>query len=171
MPPREHSPNTPRATDDVLTASAASEATAPATSGETVTVACKLPHGLELRTFTMEEVSEPVMGGGFRSVKMARQDETTFVIKGNAFPQNMAPEHPIIGGFGLTPGVPKGFWDKWLEQNASSALVRSGLIFAHAKPGHAEGEARERTELRSGLERIDPKNPPRVGMQVTQADV
>ncbi|MGY0790954.1 hypothetical protein ACW7BJ_16430 [Azospirillum argentinense] len=159
MPPREHTPATPRVSDDVLTASAASDATPPATTGETVTVACKLPHGLRLRTFTMAETSEPVMGGGFRKVEVARPDPMTFVIHGAAVPKGVSAEHAIRGGYAITPGVPKDFWDKWLAQNADSDLVRSGLIFAHERSHYAEDEAKERRDVRSGLEPIDPSNP------------
>lgn len=37
-----------------------------------VTVGCKLPHGLTMRVFDMVETQEPVMGGGFRAVKVAQ---------------------------------------------------------------------------------------------------
>ena len=127
----------------------------------TVSVACKLPHGLQLRVFDMITTSEPVMGGGMRDVKTARQVGEPVIIKGNAHPQNEAPRAEISSGYAITHGVDKDFWDLWVTQNASHEAVRNGLIFAHEKVGNTAAEAREKVEVRSNLERLDPTKLPR----------
>jgi hypothetical protein len=137
--------------------------TAPATnSTETVTIACKLPHGLVLRVFDMVEFDEPVLGGGFRKSKISQERPERFVINGFSHPQNRAAAHPIIEGFALTPGVPKELWEKWLDQNRRSDMVKNGLIFAQPRSESAEAMAKERKATRSGLERLDPNALPGV---------
>jgi hypothetical protein len=118
----------------------------------TVTVGCKLPHGLELRVFEMEERDEAVIGGGTRVVKVARSAGTSVQINGNAVPHGQAPRHQIVGGFAITSGVDADFWAKWLEQNKDSAIVKSGLIFAAAKAEDIKTEGCNRAKIKSGLE-------------------
>lgn len=134
-------------------------------SAETVTVACKLPAGLILRLHRMEETQEPVMGGGSRTVRQARQVGESVRINGNAHPQNKAPRHQIVDGadfgYALTPNVPKAFWDQWLEQNKDHAAVKNGLLFAHVEHRSVEAEAREKEKVRSGMERLNPEKLPK----------
>lgn len=127
----------------------------------TVTVACKLPHGLKLRLFNMIDTQEPILGGGYRTVKVAREQAKSITIKGWSHAQNMAPDAPIVGGYALTMNVDKDFWDAWLEQNQELDAVRNKLIFAHEKPVNAEAESKEKRDVRSGLERLDPKKLPK----------
>lgn len=102
---------------------------------DTVTVGCKLPHGLIL---DLTEPGEP-----------ARR----FTVKGT----NSA---RIIGGFGITPGVPRDFWNQWLERNAQLGFVKQKLIFAMGKQSDAEAKAEELAALASGFERMmDPLRP------------
>lgn len=128
---------------------------------ETVTVACKIPAGFWLRVFKLVDFDEPLMGGGLRTVKRAQELPDRVRLNGFAHPQDSAPDQPIVGGFGLTHGVPKEFWGLWLEQNKDSDIVLNGLIFADPKPGMTEGQAREKSAVKSGLERLDPANPPK----------
>lgn len=129
--------------------------------GETVTVACKLPHGLVLRAFNMVEKAEPVMGGGSRDVKKAEQLPGEFVIAGNSFPENGAPRARMEFGFALTPGCPKELWDRWHADNKDSPMVKNGLVFAYEKAGDTVAEARDNESVRSGFERLDPAKLPR----------
>lgn len=132
-----------------------------ATATPTVTIACKMPNGLILRLFDMIDGSEPVMGGGTRSVKVAQEVSERVVIHGFSHPQNAAPKALIVGGYALTSGVSKEFWDRWLKDNANTAIVKNRLIFAHEKQDNTKAEAREKKETRSGLERLDPKKLPK----------
>jgi hypothetical protein len=127
----------------------------------TVTVACKLPHGLKLRLFNMVETQEPVMGGGFRTVKVAQERPESVTVKGWSHAQNMAPNAPLVGGYALTQNVDKDLWDAWLAANAQSDVVKNGLIFAHEKSVNVEAEAKEKKDKRCGLERLDPNKLPR----------
>lgn len=127
----------------------------------TVTVACKLPNGLILRVFQMVEHTEPVMGGGNKKVKVARQEGKSVTIRGCAVPFGATPSAPIIGGYALTSNVDADFFALWMKQNADSELVQNKLIFAHEKPDFAAGQANEQQEIRSGLEPIDPNRLPK----------
>eukprot|EP01037_Dinobryon_pediforme_P023421 gene23421-24867_t len=130
-------------------------------AADTVTVACKIPNGLQLRVFKTEDVEEAVLGGGTRTVKRATQVGDIVKIHGPASPFGVAPKAPIAGGYALTHNVPAEFFAEWMKQNADSDLVRNGLIFASAKPDTTTGWAKERESVRSGLEPIDPTKLPK----------
>jgi hypothetical protein len=136
----------------------------------TVTVACKLPHGLVLRLFAMEDHDEPVMGGGTKTVKRAIAIGDPVTIHGVATPFGQVPKAPIVGGFALTAGVDAEFFAAWLKQNAKSAVVRNGLIFGHEKPETAQKKAAEMADLRSGLEPLVPDKDPRIPRRIETAD-
>lgn len=135
-----------------------------------VTVGCRLPHGLTMRVFDMVETQEPVMGGGFRAVKIAQERPERVTLNGFSHPQNRAPNAQIVEGFALTYGVDAEFWNVWKAQNAQSDVVKNGLIFAHEKPVNAEAEAKDKKTLRSGLERLDPNKLPK-GIQKSDLKV
>lgn len=119
----------------------------------TVTVACKLPHGLILQMHEMVEGSEPVMGGGTRSFKIARRVGEPVRVRGNAVPVGKAPLHAIESGFALTPNVDAAFFSAWLKQNADHDAVKNRLIYAVGSKD--VGKPRELRELKSGLEPLD----------------
>lgn len=132
---------------------------------DTVTVGCKLPNGLILRNYAWHPHRDALAGGGFSDSKIARRiDDTQYVVHGNTvrFADLRAgnlPDHSIVGGFGLTSGIPRDFWERWLELNKDTALVKNGLVFAHEEELSARSMAKERAALRSGLEPIDPERP------------
>jgi hypothetical protein len=135
-------------------------ATAPSTG--TVTVACKLPHGLWLKVFRTEDWDEPVMGGGYRKTTRAVElPEHRVLIGGVAAPFGMSPASPMVAGYALTHGVPAAVWEKWLDDNKDSDIVRKKLIFAYAKEADTAAAAKENEGRRSGLEPLDPTNLPR----------
>ena len=129
------------------------------TSAATVTVACKMPNGLRLRVYRMVEQYEQAPGGP-RRADVARQVGDEVVVRGCAVPFGEMPEYAIIGGYALTPGVPRDFFEEWLRQNRDNPIVVRNLIFAHELRDHVEGRAREQANLRTGLEPVDPANPP-----------
>lgn len=96
------------------------------TSTTTVVMGCKLPHGYILEL-------------GTRS----------FRLNGN----NSA---RIVGGYGLTEGVPKDFAEAWLTKNADLAPVKNGLVFIQSSMKEARAEAADRRTLKTGLEPVDP---------------
>lgn len=139
-------------------------------TGETVTVACKLPHGLILRVFDMEDVAEPVMGGGSRMTPRAHQRGQTVVLNGFANPVMAAPKTLTYGGYGMTYNVDKEFYQLWLVQNDGADVIVNNLIFAFDSPDDAREQAHDMAEVKSGLEGIDPTKTMRVGMFGIKAD-
>jgi hypothetical protein len=140
-------------------------------AGKFVTVACKLPHGLTLRIFEMENFDEPLMGAiGSRTTKLAKELQQRYVVNGFSHPQNRAPKHQIVEGFALTHRIPLEFWEKWLSQNKDSMMVKNNLIFAHEQAASTEDMATERKDVRSNLERLDPDKLPK-GIQKSTGDV
>jgi hypothetical protein len=137
-------------------------------SGDTVYVACKIPHGLILRVFEPEVVAELQRDGSSKDVKRwIPVPEAQFVIQGPWFASagqaynknNGAVVQLLPGGYAITEGCPKDTWDKWYEQNKGTPLVKNGIIFAHKERQSVVDEARKRAKVESGLEPIDPANP------------
>jgi hypothetical protein len=137
---------------------AANQASAPATGTATVTVACKLPHGLQLRVFDKMPQLMPVPGGGHREIQSMAPREEVYVVNGNAFEQDKAPHCQIEHGFALTRGIPKDHWDLWLKQNEKAPYVVNKMIFAYENEQKITGSAKEHEGVQTGLERIDPEN-------------
>lgn len=139
----------------------------PATTGDTVTVACKMPHGLLLRIFDWEDFDEPMRDGTMRQGRRARDTGEHFTVRGTwtasagqaYMPQNTAVAELLPGGYALTSGVPKDFWDRWYEQNKHSSLVRERVIFAYASHTTVTEEAAKLRAVQSGLEPLDRANP------------
>lgn len=135
------------------------QSAAPSRSGATVAVACNVPQGLLLQLYEMEESSEQVMGGGWRSVRRAKKVGTPVRIRGPAIPIGFAIRKRIVGGYAITRGVDADFFNTWLEQNKDSDVVRNRCIFAHKSD--TDGMAREHRGVTSGYEPLDPKGDPR----------
>lgn len=122
---------------------------------DTVTVACKLPSGLqcEIADYTFED-----MGANRAATK---SNVKTFFLRGWAQErigdnnERMGEHHLVKGGYGLTQ-VPKEDWEKWLEQSKDTPYVRNGLIFASPTLARATAQAIEQKEIKSGLEAIKP---------------
>jgi hypothetical protein len=131
------------------------------TGTATVTVACKLPHGLLMKVYDWVQVDQLVFGGGIKQVREARPRDQTYRLNGNSVAQNRAPGCEIVGGFALTHGIPKDFWDRWIDQHKDWDAVKNHLIFAHEPADSARAESREKKGLKSGLERLNPKKLPR----------
>ncbi len=129
-------------------------------SGNTVTIACKLPNGLRLQLWKMVKVFEPGLGGG-RTVDKAEKEGESIVVHGPVHPFGIFPEYQVLCGFALTPGIDKRFWEKWVEQNSDSQALQSGLITAWPSVSDAQSYAREHEKMKSGFEPIDPENPPK----------
>lgn len=122
----------------------------------TVTIGCKLPSGVHLNIFTMEDSQEPIMGGGWRVIKKA-SFAGRVTIKGVG---RRVDDPRVVGGYALTPNVDADVWAEWLKQNKDSDLVKNRMVFAHVKQAEAEAQARDQQSLRSGLEPVDPGNLP-----------
>lgn len=96
---------------------------------ETVTVGCKLPHGLKVKLDGVE---------------------VTF---------NGANSSRVVGGYGLTEGIDKDFFDKFMAVHADLPYVKNELIFAQEKANSAVSAAKERADEKTGFEGLDPEKP------------
>jgi hypothetical protein len=145
----------------------ATKVSSPATSGPTVTVACKVPMGLILRLFEWVDDTEPLFGGGHKSIKRAEPLGDTVVLRGPGHiwrtPNLQGEELEALqpAGYALTHGISKDFWDRWYEQNQKSSLVQNGLIFAAHDERDARAQSKDGRSYVSGLEPLDPANPSR----------
>src|ERR1700752_4012000 len=102
-------------------------------SNATVSVASKLPMDLTLRLFRWVKRNELVMGGGSREVRIAEEvpGSKRFIVQGNSWAQNKGAHQQIVGGYAITHGIPKDFWEQWLEQNKDSDMIVNHMLFAH----------------------------------------
>lgn len=124
---------------------------------ETVTVGCKLPSGLHLNAYIMEDASEPVMGGGTRMTKVARFAKRV-TIKGVG--RAVDASH-ISYGAALTHGVDAEVWASWLAANKDSDIVKKGIVFAATKLDDTKSQARLAENEKTGLEPVNPNDLPR----------
>lgn len=101
---------------------------------DTVTVGCKLPHGLKI---DLAGVPKPVTLAGGNSAR-------------------------IIGGYGMTPGVPKEAFVKWLADHSTTPYVINGAVFMvdSGDKKSAIAQAKEKRDERTGFEPIDPAKSP-----------
>jgi len=113
-------------------------------TGETVTVGCKLPHGIHMDIIT---------DTGKKRVTLRGNNSSN-----------------VIGGFGINPGVSKEFFDKWMSENQNLKAVKDGLIWAYKSEEGARKKALEEAEKRHGMEKIDPKKLPVKGIKTANPD-
>lgn len=141
----------------------------------TVTVACRLPNGLILQLEERVEVNEPQRDGGVRTITQYRRRPEQYVLNGCAINFESVKrglEMPALaGGFALTPGIPKEFWEKWYEAHRHDDFVRRGLVFAADSEQDARREAAQNGEKVRGLDPIDPDNPGAAGIDVRRVQV
>ena len=115
---------------------------------DTVTVACKLPHGMHLETRNKAgDVDQRV------TIKGARLKTTP---AGREITRDHETTDDFGRGYGLTPGVPAAFWERWTKANAAYPPYVRGFIFAQSDLDDARAQARELGELKTGLEPLSP---------------
>lgn len=136
----------------------------PSVSTATVTVACKIPTGLQLQLQKSELRAVDAKDGPVRVPVNVKRGKVYFVY-GPAVPVGTLPKGfplpPIIvGGYALTAGIPADFWDEWFHQNQLAPYVavpdgaEHGMVFAYDRMEDATAAAREQEKLLSGLEPI-----------------
>lgn len=96
-----------------------------------VTIGCKLPHGLIIE---------------------ARGSDGDIV----RHTLNGANAARIVGGYGITENVSADLWKAFLKKNAKMAAVVNGQIFVHSDLKSVESEAKNRRNIETGFEPIDP---------------
>ena len=135
-----------------------------------VTVFCKLPCGLTLQVYKMEDVDEPVMGGGVKTVRRSRGTTGTRVkVAGFAEPMLKRPTNLVVHGVGITRDVDADFWNAWLKQNEDADYVKNGLVWASPKQTDIEAPTRDKVTLKSGMEAVDPGHMPIEFRRITTA--
>jgi hypothetical protein len=139
----------------------------------TVTVACKLPNGIQLRAYAWRD--QVIPGSNGQTERVAYPYGESFTIKGNAVSFGMPTGH-LQGGFSLTPGVPYELWMEWYRWNQDSDIVKNGLIFAHEDGAEITRTLRDKNNrdlvrAKTGLEPIDPKEPKKFGPPSWNAQV
>lgn len=98
----------------------------------TVVVQCNYPNGVTLQL---------------------RGNPNTVVVKGY---QNAT---IVEGGYGLTDGVEKDFWDAWVAENKQYPIYTNGCISANTNVKKATKEASSNSGTVSGNEQVpQPKN-------------
>ena len=127
---------------------------------ETVVVASKLQLGLQLQLQQPYTITEEVFGGGVREITRYHKTGKTVVINGCAIDRGGPSDKQLVGGFALTHGVDKGFWDAWVSQHQGFPPLEKGEIFAYERVSTVTGEAKDKENLRTGGEPLDPANWP-----------
>jgi hypothetical protein len=138
----------------------------PDTGTATLTVCCNFPPGLILHLCYEGDDLESGYNGP-RTVKRWYRDLDHEVrINGPALATmyidpKFRPDNPPIvsGGYALTPGVSKDFWERWLEQNKDTPLVQNKLIFANTSVEDASAKAKDFQKNRTGMEPVDQDSP------------
>lgn len=135
-------------------------------SSGTVTVACKIPHGLILQLCKEIEVVEDTQGGP-RTRKRWDKFGERIMIRGNSYPVSPKPGFPercpTADGYALTFNVSADFFEEWIKQNRRNPVVTGNLIYALPKTADVRAKAAEQKEIRSGLEPLDIEgNDPRI---------
>lgn len=132
-----------------------------------VVVACKIPNGLALQLQRPFEKFEDTRDGPQKRSYNVFYGKR-YLVRGPAYPVGTLPKGfaqykptpNIEGGYALTRGIPKDFWEQWLKQNEQADYVippdgaEHGMIFAYDDLDDVAAAAREQEELRSGLEPI-----------------
>lgn len=162
--------------DRLVDRPATSRSSPPASSGtDTLSVACRLPTGAILSIYEWQDDTEPTPTGT-RPVKRAVElEDKRIVLRGWAQPNAPAGTINPVGtahGFGLTHGVSREVFERWMKDNANSPLVRNRIVFAASSPERASDEARELDgSVKSGFEPIVVGSPgekipdPRIGRE------
>lgn len=126
-------------------------------SAGTVTVCCKMPHGMLLRMFQQIDRVEPVLGGGMRTFQINEAVGEPVHILGNAVGFGVVPRYQIVGGYAMTSNVNRDFFERWMDQNKEHPAVKAGLIWAATDQHEAIDAAEDNAGRRSGLEPLDPE--------------
>lgn len=126
----------------------------------TVTVACKLPMGFELKVHKWVDGSEMTLHGP-KPIKVAHPVGRTYTVRGPAHEVNKVAKAQVVGGYALTHGIPADFWDQWMRENEETHFVKNRIVFAASRGSMVAGQAKEQKEIRSNMEPLNPLGDPR----------
>jgi hypothetical protein len=105
-----------------------------------ITVGCKLPHGLHL------------------DVKDNAGKTHRITLKGahHANPAELQIPNGRGATFGITTGVDKDLFDRWMAEHKDFPAVKNGSIFAAESPERVKAEGGEKSKEVTGFEGLDP---------------
>jgi hypothetical protein len=139
----------------------AKKVAAPETGTATVTIALKHPTGIIIEAFEKKTLQVPDGVGRLRDETVFRATGKQYPVNGNRVPFGQMPSYKIVGGYALTPGIPKDVWDAWLIQHHDHPLVENELISAFEAMDWAEDFSAEHQDSKSGLEPLARRGDPR----------
>lgn len=120
----------------------------------TVTVACRLPQGIIIRDNVKITVEEQTPGG-VRAVEQYRPIGPRIRIKGPTVPGPFIRRVEVVGGYAISEGIPADVFQRWIDWNKDSAMVRNQLIYGHENGDRVRDWAKDRDSVRSGMEPLD----------------
>jgi hypothetical protein len=115
----------------------------------TVRIGCKLPNGLIL------EILEA--GPGMFPAPMGKR----VFLKGSNSTLTAKGENPLIARFAFTD-VDADFWEAWMKKNKDMPFVKNGSVFMEESAKDAKAAAKERKDVPTGLEPLEPKGDKRI---------
>ncbi|MBS1057164.1 hypothetical protein [Gluconobacter kondonii] len=136
---------------------------------DTVTVLCRMPHGLRLR---LSPEGDAERRARLSEEKRPDLSPVAYVKEVEIAGANRAPNyHPkdniLLGRVGRTT-VDKAFWDAWVKQNADSDLVKNRCVFAEQTDARANARADEFKTEKTGFEPLDPEEIKRKGLAAAE---
>lgn len=120
----------------------------------TVVVACKLPHGLQIRLGQKTEKA-----GEGRDAHLIVTDEGRAQLINGAHHRDQDGIPAAVGGYGFTPNVDADEMAAWLNTNKGFAPVAANMLFVEKDMNSAKAKARELASETSGFERLDALDP------------
>jgi hypothetical protein len=127
----------------------------------TVTIACKLPHGLicELGLILDAGGHGMIRGPNYKSVTLRGTNTNKIVMPGA-----IGACVPIDALPGITENVDEEFITEWLRRNAALTFVKNGLVaIVKSKPEEVKAVSLDLQTHRHGMESLDPaKMPPKL---------
>ncbi len=138
------------------------------TSGETVTVVCRLPSGIVLDLYDDRELSARAESKA--PVMSAPVPKATIRLRGARRDPRYHPKENIMLGMGGRTEVAKDLWDAWCKQNPNFGPMNNGLIFAAAQERRALDMLAERANDRTGFEGCTEEQLKRAGVEKRSDD-
>lgn len=132
----------------------------------TVTVACKMPHGVVIRDFAETKYMVDVLGGGKRPEKVFRPVGRPIRIKGPIVPEVFVRLVEVVGGYAITEGVDAKVFARWIDANAEAPFVTNRLIYGHEDGARVRAWAKENASVKSGMEPLDVSMRSKAGQMV-----
>lgn len=134
-------------------------------TAQRVVVMCKIPNGLILQLQQKQSFPMSTRDGIVREERWIYFGDRYWVA-GPAYPNGQTPKgfprRPVTeGGYAMTKGIPKDFWERWVEQHKDAEYVipkggaEHGMIYAMDDEDDAIAVAIEQAKQLSGLEPLD----------------